>query len=251
LKSRSGFTLVEILVAIGIIALLLAISIPVLMRARASGGQTKSMSNARSLTLLIEEHIQRHRGAYPFPELQPATFERPSMYRFLCSPSDGPFLSAPAPDGVFRAADKWPGILTNGAPYADEGDVYFSPGLPPGSGRATSYHYSNSFVARPELWRPESTQNEDMIQPVRAQEVAHPSKKALLWDAQLAYIPDGAKAERFGSLPGDPLPIAFADGHAAVHFAREAQAPVPNRFRSPWRDAPLHNTPEGVLGWDY
>jgi prepilin-type N-terminal cleavage/methylation domain-containing protein/prepilin-type processing-associated H-X9-DG protein len=63
---RCGFTLVELLVVIGIIALLIAILLPVLGRAREAGNRVKCLSNLRNMVQAAYLHAQEHQGYMPF-----------------------------------------------------------------------------------------------------------------------------------------------------------------------------------------
>ncbi|MEO6908979.1 MAG: prepilin-type N-terminal cleavage/methylation domain-containing protein [Abditibacteriaceae bacterium] len=62
---RSGFTLIEILVVIGIIALLAAILFPVLSRARESARAKACMSNLQQLGLAFQQYTQDYGRRYP------------------------------------------------------------------------------------------------------------------------------------------------------------------------------------------
>src|SRR5947208_7749499 len=63
--SRPGFTLVELLVVIGIIAVLISILLPALSRARDAAGRTQCLSNMRSIYQLLRVYEVNYRGAVP------------------------------------------------------------------------------------------------------------------------------------------------------------------------------------------
>lgn len=64
--TRRGFTLVELLVVIGIIALLISILLPALNRARDASRTTACLSNLRQMGQALMIYMQENQGR-PFP----------------------------------------------------------------------------------------------------------------------------------------------------------------------------------------
>src|SRR3954462_12352912 len=65
MRKRNAFTLVELLVVIGIIAILIGILLPTLSRARESAHRTACASNLRQLTIAMRYYADAHRDRLP------------------------------------------------------------------------------------------------------------------------------------------------------------------------------------------
>ena len=64
-RTRSAFTLVELLVVIGIISVLIAILLPALSAARESAKAVKCVSNLRQLAVAAQMYCNTFHGSYP------------------------------------------------------------------------------------------------------------------------------------------------------------------------------------------
>ncbi len=72
--NRKGFTLVEIMIVVAIIALLAAIAIPNLLQARITANTAAAKANVRSLSTAAETYSTANAGAYPADVAALATF---------------------------------------------------------------------------------------------------------------------------------------------------------------------------------
>ncbi|HLW68520.1 MAG TPA: DUF1559 domain-containing protein [Gemmataceae bacterium] len=65
MENRRGFTIVEMLVAIAIVGVMLALLIPAVMRAREAATKTKSMNNLKQCAIAIHHFSDAHNGQCP------------------------------------------------------------------------------------------------------------------------------------------------------------------------------------------
>ena len=91
---RAGFTLIELMVVIGIIVVLVGILLPVVGRARASGQQATCLSNLRQINIAFHLYAEANKSSLPDPASAQESWESllrahvPTAAIYHC-PADG------------------------------------------------------------------------------------------------------------------------------------------------------------------
>ncbi|MDQ3076615.1 MAG: type II secretion system GspH family protein [bacterium] len=137
--NRFGFTLVELLVIIGIIAVLMAILMPTLARARQTAKTIQCGSNLRQIDMALQMYIGDNRGWYPSPGWIARQYQQMSAGRPVPPSWAGPFPYSTPP--VFDEKYLMEGGL---APYLKGGlDIFRCPSHEEpwnGTAQVVSYH---------------------------------------------------------------------------------------------------------------
>ncbi len=243
-----GFTLVELLVSIGIIALLIGLLAPALGGARDRSRELGSTVNLRNIGQIFEMYTQEADGLYP-------------------APVPGRFYKNPNPNmgtstlSHWQTTVYWANLFLDAYPWAEHERMYLSPGAerdfspgPVAISSSSSYVYSASFLGQPRIWTDapiEDDEWETLERSVKRSMVRYPSAKALMWDRELGYIRRKLEKDDQYNLI-EECPMLFADGHVETRVPSEGSEIVVNRAKYAMNARQkLHNTRDGVYGRDY
>ncbi|MEM9374059.1 MAG: type II secretion system protein [Planctomycetota bacterium] len=271
-RRSGGFTLLELLVAIGVIGILIAILAPALRGTRAAALETVALSHVRSVGQLMHVYTSEH-GRHPFR----GAGEYPSTIREVFpdfDPQPGVAMYQWYPRGVligttghFEQAWLWPSIVAPLDEWPEHWETWVSPRkdrpLPMADDfdfsednpirDQISVRYSNAFVAQPAFFSDRRGLTEDdwsrLLRATRPSDVRFPSGKVMLWDDDLAYRTDTVIERVEGRLDAD-TPMFFADGHGSVRNPTAAGETSENPLVEGGA-AKLADTAEGIWGRDY
>lgn len=242
--NRSAFSLIELLVTIGVIAILIGLVIPALAGARGAARQAVCLSNLHGIAKVLENYHQTYDDSYPFVWLDQELVATPP------GENEGRLRW----DHPWKLEVYWPTIMHDNAPWRTFFEAWVCPGSPRdparpwrlewGGSGMSSYVYSRSFQAAPVLWTPGAEEDLDLLRAVRHAEVLFPASKVVMFDGDLAHLTPRDRAK-----PGTAIPMLFADGHALASRREDATPPADNPFVE--KPARLHDTPSGVRGRDY
>ncbi|RMH26536.1 MAG: type II secretion system protein [Planctomycetota bacterium] len=243
-------TIVEVLVAIGVIGVLIGITLPALRGARDVGREVVCLSNLRGIGLSVDAYAEANGDEYPF---LPMTDEP----QFLPASPDGPRGTFSITVWTWGLWKNWPMLMHDVAPWREHFPSWVCPGAERGEegpwaeaddadaldASLSSYAYSMSFVASPAVWSGSARADRALVRPTHRADVAHPAQKVVFFDREMAHLSVRDHARL------DLRPMLFADGHSAVRSLEAAREPVRNPFTQ--AALRLHDTPDGVLGRDY
>ncbi len=247
-STKRAFTLVELLVAIGVIAILLAILLPALAGVRGSARKTVTLSNLKQSHAAFDLYLARYDRTYPW--FEPGTF--------LKANPEGTQSISP---GYWDLNIYWPMLMHESAPWPEHFKTFLGSGArtgdqpwitEPNQGqryRTPSFEYCRAFFVRPEFFDESADESPKLYRPVRQSDVTHPGGKVLLFDRELTHLQGTEDASDVASV--DTRPMVFADGHAEERKLSEASTPAVPAWLAGRPATPLHDTRNGVRGRDY
>ena len=181
---RKGFTLVELLVVIGVIALLISILMPALQRAKEQANWVSCLSNMRQLGQAFTMYQNAHKGRFPRPGVnqEQEDWIHWERSRDINNSALAQYIGRPVNPAVFRCAS----------------DDYMIRRSNPGN--PYNYSYSANYLILRLNWNGQYEPGR-VSPPMRITEIVNPSDKIVLIDESMDTADDGCWAwqQSFGS----------------------------------------------------
>jgi prepilin-type N-terminal cleavage/methylation domain-containing protein len=214
----TGFTLVEMILSITLIAILSALVIPSLSGVRRAARRVADHADLRTHATIMSAYTNDYRDVFPFTTDPDATYtvrRHPTGYTIEIVYFGGSnSWHWPLLDGYYAEDLRGSTFAANG----DDDDYPF-----------TSYWYAASFLARPEFWNEETRTGPNQWRSNAQGDVAFPSAKGILFN-QLSMFPDPDEA--IDNLRR--VDVAFVDGSVRA-VAWDALSPPYFRGEGNWQ----------------
>lgn len=251
-ENRSGFTIVEVLAVVAIIAVLLAILVPVLARSRDSAQHTARLSWGRQLGQATAMYTSDFDGFYPYLGV-PRSSDGPVSYEGVHL-SQKPFYNRyfwinPIADGYLAdASSPLPWTISGGPPRGIFSHV-------PEGVLISGWSLSATTCATVEFWRTETVPQEGMLRGMGVHQVVFPAQKVILMRGIDPIAESVCVLSREGrGVDQDAADeLVLADGSARTYIERELTGSVAEGRPSQWGaiPMPMHATVDGVAGRDF
>jgi prepilin-type processing-associated H-X9-DG protein/prepilin-type N-terminal cleavage/methylation domain-containing protein len=247
MKRKQSFTLIELLVVIAIIAILAAMLLPALNKAREKGRQASCMNNLKQMGLLINFYQGDYRDCYPW-----------YLFSSNGAAGGGTLYSWIAYQAVYTGSFKslddvtvWYPVSANSnydiarskfALFACPGAkwIWSSPLQGGGNRGSDSRHQSSATNYTANTSMMGINYGGSPMNSIRLTQIKKPSTSAVCWDGQRVsygnndyYIKDG-NGNTVDFRHSNSTNVLFADGHAN-NLPRTPKLPIINSAASLWQ----------------
>ncbi len=250
-----GFSLPELLVVIGIIAILIAITLPALQNARTSARSMVGVSNIRQLGMLVSDYTETWQSV---PAILPPYYSPDPEDTISVKTKWGTF------DGIWWHNPYWFHYTLDEMPDAS---VLNDPGHPIEDieaeleriGAPTSdYAISEAFYADPVYWDRWTQEGPSQWGTQRLDRVRYPSQKAFMAQTMVYDVPGFTSGYPACCIDEVESSVLWSDLSSTREMQSRLLTGTPNFWdvrREPppqiWaKGNPIHNTQDGILGRD-
>ncbi len=241
---KHGFTLIELMVTIGVIVVVISIMIPVLKHMRDRAIVAKSLSGHRNIVSMVEGYGIDRRGRLPFPYIKREGTYADPIYVASESKSGG-YIAAP----MALQARIWASLIVRSNPsiaalvYQGRWEPIAGQDVPNGL-IGGSYVATSTMFADPQFFGMNLDEvHVGQLRPTRTSQITFPSSKVMFEDLESwGRIPDLSNESRSAT-------FGFADGSAQGISQAAFSGNWVDRATA-WQVGPGHTTLNGLAGRD-